>query len=122
MNYLTELLKKTHVAILQASSGDQAVELCRIHHPDLVIMDIQMPYMDGIEATRMIKQMDARLPVIAQTAFAMAGDKERITQAGCDDYLTKPIDSKQLFPRINDLLKNCKDRVSSVPLLDINRD
>jgi PAS domain S-box-containing protein len=122
MNYLTELLKKTRVAILQASSGDQAVELCKTHHPDMVIMDIQMPCMDGIEATQMIKQMDARLPVIAQTAFAMAGDKERITQAGCDDYLTKPIDSKQLLPRINDLLKNYQAKASSVPLLDINRD
>jgi signal transduction histidine kinase/CheY-like chemotaxis protein len=122
MNYLTELLKRTHVAILQASAGDQAVEICRAYHPDLVIMDIQIPGMDGIEATRMIKQIDARLPVIAQTAFAMAGDRERITQAGCDDYLTKPIDSKQLLPRINDLLKNYQDKASSVPLLDINRD
>jgi PAS domain S-box-containing protein len=122
MNYLTELLKKTHVAILQASSGNQAVELCKTHHPDLVIMDIQMPDMDGIEATRIIKQMDARLPVIAQTACAMAGDRERITQAGCDDYLAKPIDSKLLLPRINDLLKIYQDKSTSVPLLDINRD
>ena len=122
MNYLTELLKKTRVAILQASSGNQAVELCKIHHPDLVIMDIQMPGMDGIEATRIIKQMDARLPVIAQTAFAMAGDRERITQAGCDDYLAKPIDGKQLLPRINDLLKMYRDKSASVPLPDMHRD
>ncbi|OFY70565.1 MAG: hypothetical protein A2Y71_05840 [Bacteroidetes bacterium RBG_13_42_15] len=121
MNYLTELLKKTRVSVLQATSGDQAVELCKTHHPDLVIMDIQMPGMDGLEATRIIKQMDSRLPVIAQTAFAMAGDRERITQAGCDDYLAKPIDSKQLLPRINDLLKIYHDKTSSVPFMDVNR-
>jgi PAS domain S-box-containing protein len=122
MNYLEELLKKTHVAILRASSGEQAVELCRTHHPDLVIMDIQLPGMDGLETTRIIKQMDARLPVIAQTAFAMAGDRERITQAGCDDYLAKPIDGKQLLPKINDQLKIYQDKTTSVPLLNVNRD
>jgi CheY-like chemotaxis protein len=121
MNYLAELLKKTRVSVLRASSGDQAVELCKIHHPDLVIMDIQMPGMDGLEATRILKKMDARLPIMAQTALAMAGDRERITKAGCDDYLAKPIDSKQLLPRINDLLKIYQDRPTSVPLLDLNR-
>jgi signal transduction histidine kinase/CheY-like chemotaxis protein len=122
MSYLVELLKKTRVSILQAFSGDMAVELCKNHHPDLVIMDIQLPGMDGLEATRIIKQMNARLPVIAQTAFAMAGDRERIKQAGCDDYLAKPIDSKQLLPRINDHLKIYQDKTSSVPSLDMNRD
>jgi PAS domain S-box-containing protein len=121
MNYLAELLKKTHVSVLQAFSGNQAVEVCKTHHPDLVIMDIQMPGMDGLEATRIIKHMDARLPVIAQTALAMAGDRERITQAGCDDYLAKPIDSKQLLPKINNQLKMVQDKPSSLPLLDINR-
>lgn len=77
--------------------------------------------MDGLEATRIIKHMDARLPVIAQTALAMAGDRERITQAGCDDYLAKPIDSKQLLPKINNQLKMVQDKPSSLPLLDINR-
>jgi CheY-like chemotaxis protein len=121
MSYLAELLKKTRVSVLQASSGHEAVEVCKAHHPDLVIMDIQMPGMDGLEATRIIKQMDARLPVIAQTALAMAGDREKITQAGCDDYLAKPIDSKQLLPKINNLLKMVQGKTSSIPLFNINR-
>jgi CheY-like chemotaxis protein/anti-sigma regulatory factor (Ser/Thr protein kinase) len=121
MNYLAELLKKTRVSVLQASSGHEAVEVCKVHHPDLVIMDIQMPGMDGLEATRIIKQMNAGLPVIAQTVLAMAGDREKITQAGCDDYLAKPIDSKQLLPKINNLLKMVQGKTSSIPLFNINR-
>ena len=81
-------------------------------------MDIQMPGMDGLEATRLIKKMNPRMPVIAQTAFAMAGDRERITQAGCDDYLAKPFDSKQLLPKINDQLKNKENKISAASLSD----
>ncbi len=119
MSFLTEVLKKTNVSVLQAESGEKAVEIClQTRKLDLVIMDIQMPGMDGLEATRLIKKMNPRLPVIAQTAFAMAGDRERITQAGCDDYLAKPFDSKQLLPKINDQLKNKENKISAASLSD----
>jgi PAS domain S-box-containing protein len=119
MNFLTEILRKTQATIIQAWSGNQAVEIClqntSLH---LVIMDIQLPGMNGLEATRHIKQINPRLPVIAQTAFAMAGDRERITQAGCDDYIPKPIDIKQLLPKINNHLKNIDSIAPSLSLLD----
>ena len=122
MSFLTEVLKKTDAVILQASSGDKAIELClQSDSVDLVIMDIQMPGMDGLEATRVLKQINPRLPIIAQTAFAMAGDRERITQAGCDDYLAKPIDSKQLLPKINNLLKNIDYKISSPPISEAKK-
>ena len=119
MNFLTEVLKRTNVTVLQASSGDKAVELC-LQNPaiDLVIMDIQMPGMDGLEATRLIKKKNPGIPVIAQTAFAMAGDRDRITQAGCDDYLAKPVDSRNLLQKIDHLLKNKAHKISSASFSD----
>mgnify|MGYP003777641551 CR=1 FL=1 len=77
--------------------------------------------MDGIEATSRIKQLNPQLPVIAQTAFAMAGDKERITKAGCDDYLAKPVDSKQLLPKINALLKEKDHTIPSASYTDADK-
>ena len=71
---------------------------------DLVVMDIQLPVMDGLEATRLIKKLNPKLPVIAQTAYAMAGDKEKMKLAGCDDYLPKPLDPKRLLATLNHYL------------------
>ncbi len=119
MNFLAEILKRTHVSILQAASGTEAVELClRDDSIDLVIMDIQMPGMDGLEATRQIKKTNPGMPVIAQTAFAMAGDRDRITQAGCDDYLAKPVDSRNLMQKIEHLLKNKAYKIPTASFSD----
>jgi PAS domain S-box-containing protein len=102
--FLTALLKKTHVEIIHATSGIRAIEICKNNEKiDLIIMDIQLPEMDGIEATKIIRKT-LRIPVIAQTAFAMAGDKERLQQAGFDDYISKPIDIQQLLSTINHYL------------------
>ncbi len=103
--FLHELLSKTRVEILHAPNGKKAVETVRSnYHIDLVIMDIQMPIMDGLEATRLIKEINFNIPVIAQTAFAMAGDREKMQQAGCDEYIPKPLNSNQLLAIINHFL------------------
>lgn len=75
---------------MRAINGSEAVELC-LMMPDisLVLMDVKMPVMDGYEATRLIKQLKPDLPVIALTAFAFAGDKEKALDSGCDNYLSK---------------------------------
>jgi CheY-like chemotaxis protein len=79
--------------IVEASNGQEALEIVETAPPDVIFMDLKMPVMDGWEATRRIRQMDAgrRIPIIALTAQAMAGDEQKALAAGCDDYVAKPI-------------------------------
>jgi len=79
--------------IVEASNGQEAVEIVRTESPDLVFMDLKMPVMDGWEATRRIRALETgnRIPIIALTAQAMAGDEQKALAAGCDDYVAKPI-------------------------------
>jgi signal transduction histidine kinase len=96
-NYLLvqKSLRKTDVHLIWAKNGQEAVDECKKDQPiDLVLMDIRMPVMNGLEATRQIKLLRKKLPVIAQTAYAMDGDRNRSLEAGCDDYISKPIDLK----------------------------
>jgi len=83
--------------MLKAYTGPEAVEACR-NKPDLdlILMDIQMPEMDGYEATRQIRQFNKKVIIIAQTAYGLAGDREKAIEAGCNDYISKPISSKLL--------------------------
>ncbi len=92
--------------VLFATDGEQAVEMARGQAPDLVLMDMSLPVLDGWSATRRIKADSAtsRVPVIALTAHAMAGDRERAIEAGCDDYDTKPIELQRLLEKIKALL------------------
>ncbi len=100
--FINELIKKTHAKTIHAANGKQALEIIRSSQKiDLVVMDIMMPEMDGYEATRIIKRINREIPVIAQTAFAMAGDKERMEEAGCDDYISKPLDFKHALMVMN---------------------
>ena len=101
---LDSCLSKTHARILRASDGMKAVELCRNEKVDIVLMDIQMPVMDGYEASQIIKTIEPSLPIIAQTSYAMANEKERCLDAGCDDFITKPLDLDRLFNLINKYL------------------
>ena len=97
--YLNVILKRENLGpVLHASNGKEAIELFR-SNPDiaLILMDIKMPVIDGLEATRQIKQMNRNVPVIAITAYAMLGDEERVISAGCDAYLSKPISKKKLL-------------------------
>ncbi|MFA9391527.1 MAG: PAS domain S-box protein [Prolixibacteraceae bacterium] len=99
--YLHELLSGLRFNIIRAKNGVEAVEICKTDPSiRLVFMDIKMPIMDGFQATQEIKQAKPLLPVIAQTAFAMADDKEAAILQGCDDYLSKPIDPQILLAKI----------------------
>jgi PAS domain S-box-containing protein len=98
---LTKMLQKISYEVLHAITGVEAVEACR-NNPDidLVLMDIRMPKMDGNEATRQIRQFNTDVIIIAQTAYAFSGDKEKAIEAGCNDYISKPIDQTLLYELI----------------------
>ena len=98
---LKKSLEKTNADIIHAENGKDAVKLFRTNPDiDLILMDIRMPIMDGIEATTQIKQIDRDIPVIVQTAFTMSSEKEKSFKAGCDDYISKPINIKELFATV----------------------
>jgi PAS domain S-box-containing protein len=101
-SFLTRVLQKISHEVLHAITGVQAVEACR-NNPDLdlVLMDIRMPNMDGNEATRQIRQFNKDVIIIAQTAFAFSGDREKAIEAGCNNYITKPINYILLKELIN---------------------
>jgi CheY-like chemotaxis protein len=95
---------------LLAKNGQEAIAIAKAHQPDIILMDIQMPTMDGIEATRQIR-LDPNLvdiPIIAMTALAMSGDRDRCLAAGANEYVSKPLKLKQLVTTIQSLLKLCK--------------
>jgi PAS domain S-box-containing protein len=103
--YLEALFQKTNVNLLWAKDGREAVEMCRKHkHIDLVLMDIKMPVMNGLDAIIEIKKFRKDLPIIVQTAYAMPEDREKSFEAGGDDHLTKPINPEELFASINKFL------------------
>lgn len=93
MKLFNDLLEAHGYATLKTADGIEAIELARTHHPDLILMDIQLPEVSGLEVTKWIKEDDAlkSIPVIAVTAFAMKGDEERIREGGCEAYISKPI-------------------------------
>ncbi len=99
---LEGFLKKTNATVLHAEDGIEAVEICKANdNIDLILMDVQMPEMNGIEATRIIKEIRKDLPVIAQTANAIAEEKQKCLEAGCSDFVTKPINIGELFTKID---------------------
>lgn len=96
IDLLTQLLEDEY-SLLVAKDGAQGVALADEKNPDLVIMDIALPVMDGYEATRRIHQKHPNLPIIGLSSHAMSGDAEKARAAGCSDYLTKPIDEDLLL-------------------------
>lgn len=104
---LSRHLRRKGYEILLAVDGRQGVDLARAEAPDLILMDMSLPILDGWEATRQLKAgSETRgIPVIALTAHAMAGDRERALEAGCDDYDTKPIEFPRLLTKIKSLVE-----------------
>jgi two-component system cell cycle response regulator DivK len=103
IDLLTQILEEEY-NILVAKDGAQAVELAERHKPDLVLMDISLPVMDGYEATRTIRRTFSSLPIIGLSAHAMQGDDQKAKAAGCTDYLTKPVDEDLLLQKIKEYL------------------
>ncbi|MBN2485305.1 MAG: response regulator [Bacteroidales bacterium] len=96
--YLFHIIEPTKAQIIRASNGKEALEAVQFYPSvDLILMDLQMPLLNGIETTIRLKESYPKIPVIAQTAFAMEGDRERCLSAGADDYIAKPIDSRKLL-------------------------
>lgn len=102
MKLSTFLLESADYTVLAATSAEIGLTLAREARPDLILMDIQLPGMDGLEATGLLKADEATrdIPVIALTALAMKGDEERILAAGCDGYIAKPLDYKAFLASI----------------------
>jgi len=90
--FIREMLRKTGARIIRAKDGIEAVELTKEFHPDAVLMDIKMPEMNGIEATKQIRAFSATVPIIAQTAYVMAEEQAESIRAGCNHFVTKPLD------------------------------
>ncbi len=106
MYLITVLLQKSGFAIFEAWDGAEGVELALKEKPDLILMDIQLPVLDGYEATKRIKanKETKDIPVIALTSFAMAGDKEKALDAGCDSYIEKPINPETFIAEMEKYL------------------
>ena len=95
------ILKSRGYAVIEAKNGQEALELSVLHMPDLILMDLQLPGLDGFATTRAIKKnaKTQSIPVVALTAYAMSGDAEKAMAAGCEGYITKPVDPDK-FPEM----------------------
>lgn len=106
MKLVKRLLQLGSYQVLEAENAEQGIKIAGIHHPDLILMDIQLPGMDGLSATRAIKKDDAlkNIPVVALTSYAMQGDEEKAIEAGCVGYLTKPVNTRNFLREIDQYL------------------
>ena len=107
MKLFHDLLDAQGYQTLQTKDGMEALALARAHRPDLILMDIQLPEVSGLEVTKWIKEDDSlkSIPVIAVTAFAMKGDEEKIREGGCEAYIAKPISVQQFLETVRRFLE-----------------
>lgn len=114
---LTRRLERRGFHVVTACDGEQGVEKARSESPDLLLMDMNMPVLDGWQAARLIKadKETQHLPIIGLTAHAMSGDREKVLAAGCVDYHTKPVDFPQLLQQIETVLKASQTERSGQP-------
>ncbi len=130
LKLIRDLLQASGYLTLEATDGAQGVELAKAHKPDLILMDIMMPVMDGLEATKAIRDWECglrnkieegpyseseirnlksqikKIPIIALTSYAMKGDEEKTREVGCDGYITKPIDTREFLKKVSEFLSN----------------
>ena len=106
MILIVDILESLDYDVIQAVDGEKGVSLASSEHPELILMDLSLPKMDGWTATRTIKANEdlKEIPIIALTAHAMVGDRERAIEAGCDDYMTKPINLQVLAKMLTTFL------------------
>ena len=111
MRLVEMILRDQDYSLLQATDGEKALDVVSQEIPDLIIMDIQLPGMNGLDVTRMLRKNTATssIPIIGMTAYAMKGDREKIMAAGCDVYISKPINTREL----PGLIKSILDRQNS---------
>jgi len=107
MYLINFILEKNDYEVIKAPSGEEAIELVAKEKPDLVIMDIDLPGIDGLETTRRIRQSEAdgNIPIVALTSYAMTGDREKALDAGCTGYIEKPINPETFMSQIEEYLK-----------------
>ena len=100
------ILEKNGYGVIQARTGEEGVELAIKEKPDLILMDIQLPGIDGLEATRRLRKSkaDSGIPIIALTSYAMSGDREKVLKAGCTGYIEKPINPETFIAEIKKYL------------------
>jgi two-component system, cell cycle response regulator DivK len=106
MTLITDVLSSMDYEVISAKDGEEGLQVAKAEKPDLILMDLSLPRMDGWTATRQLKADTelAHIPVIALTAHAMIGDRERALAAGCDDYISKPINIRELAGKLTQLL------------------
>lgn len=109
-NMLQRRLTRRGFEVVTAVDGSEGVSKASTESPDLILMDLNLPVIDGWEATRQIKAADGTIPVIALTANAMTGDREKALAAGCDDYDTTPVELSRLLDKINALIETRAQR------------
>ncbi len=105
------LLRPYGYSLLEATDGEEALKVARSDKPDLIIMDLRLPKVSGLEVTRQLRQMSdfSHIAIIAITAYAMKGDKEKAISAGCDAYVAKPINTRELPKLITEMLLQRKE-------------
>lgn len=110
-NYLLleTILESSKIKITWAHNGAEAIEVIKTNNFDLILMDLKMPIMDGFEATRKIRQLKIDTPIIAVTAYVFDSDREKAIEAGCDDYISKPIDKGELLETMGKALGLIKE-------------
>jgi CheY-like chemotaxis protein len=107
MELTTDLLKVSGYVVTQAETAEQGIKMAQSQKPDLIIMDIGLPVMDGLSAVEILKKDEKtrEIPILALTSYAMKGDREKIIEAGCEGYLAKPIDTRKFADEVKAILK-----------------